>query len=62
MRITFEDLTYEAQARLLSDAGVSSPAEMRWDIFPVAVVDFDGKGHALGEKNFGDDICDEDIP
>ena len=35
MKIMFDDLTYEAQVMLLSEAGVSSPKEMKWDIFPV---------------------------
>lgn len=35
MKIMFDDLTYEAQVMLLSEAGVSSPKEMKWAIFPV---------------------------
>jgi hypothetical protein len=35
MKIMFDDLTYEAQVMLLSDAGVSSPTEIKWDIFPL---------------------------
>ncbi len=60
MKIMFEDLTYEAQVRLLSEVGVSSPKEMKWDIFPVAVVEFEKKDRALREENSGDDIYDED--
>jgi len=39
MKIMFEDLTYEAQVRLMDEAGISTPVEMRWHILPIAVVD-----------------------
>ena len=60
MKIMFDDLTYEAQVRLLSEVGVSSPKEMRWDIFSVAVVEFEKKGRALEEEDFTDDIYGRD--
>lgn len=40
MEIMFEDLTPEAQKRLLDAAGVSRPEDMDWDELPVAVVEF----------------------
>jgi hypothetical protein len=60
MKIMFEDLTYEAQMRLLDEAGVESPNEMRWHIMPVAVVDFDKEGRTRHEDNFADDLSDCD--
>ena len=51
MEIMFDDLTPEAQERLLNEAGVSSPKDMDWDTIPVAVVD-------LIEQ---DDECDDEI-
>jgi len=56
MEIMFDDLTYEAQKRLLEEAGVSSPEEMDWDTIPVAVVKFGAHG-----RNPHDDVLDEDI-
>ena len=39
--ITFDDLTPEAQERLLEAAGIESPSEENWDAgFPVAIVVF----------------------
>ena len=40
MEIRFDDLTDDAQKRLLREAGVSKPEEMHWDEVPVAVVEF----------------------
>lgn len=54
MKIMFEDLTYEAQMRLLDEAGVESPNEMGWNIMPVAVVDFDKEGRNRHEDNLVD--------
>ena len=51
MRIMFEDLTYEAQVRLLDEVGISSPVEMRWHILPVVVVDFSSKLPLLDEDD-----------
>ena len=36
--IRFEDLTEKAQYQLLKFAGIDSPLEANWDIFPVAYV------------------------
>jgi hypothetical protein len=49
MKLMFEDLTYEAQMRLLAEAG--------WDINPVAVVDLEKEGHHL-QKNIKDNLYD----
>jgi hypothetical protein len=54
MKIMYEDLTYEAQVRLLDEAGVSSPAEMKWHIVPIAVVDFPRKLPVAEEDEFAD--------
>jgi len=51
MKIMFEDLTYEAQVRLLDEAGISSPVEMRWHILPIAVVDFKKKLPVIEEDD-----------
>ena len=53
MKIMFDDLTYEAQMRLLAEAGVESPREMGWDIRPVAIVDLEKQDRHL-EDNFMD--------
>jgi hypothetical protein len=37
MEIMFDDLTSEAQERLLEEAGVSKPKDMHWDEVTVAV-------------------------
>jgi len=60
VKIMFEDLTYEAQVRLLNEADVSSPKEMKWHILPVAVAEFEKKDPALREEDFGEDIYDGD--
>lgn len=60
MRIMFDDLTYEAQMRLLAEAGVESPNEMGWHIMPVVVVDFDKEGHTRHEDDIVDDLPDCD--
>jgi len=59
MEIMFEDLTYEAKARLLEAAGIASPEEMNWDLVPVAIVQLEDEGHDsdrdfLVEGFFGD--------
>ena len=38
-KLYFEDLTPEAQKRLLETAGVEKPIEMNWDVFPIAVIE-----------------------
>ena len=64
MEIMFNDLTCEAQKRLLEEAGVKSPKEMRWDTIPVIVVGFGKDDHGSGEDfleaDFSDDIYDFD--
>ena len=59
MTIMFEDLTYEAQTRLLAEAGVESPVEMSWDVMPVAVVDLDEEYRNWIEDSLGDDPEDD---
>ncbi|MHC4396785.1 MAG: hypothetical protein ACYS1A_14140 [Planctomycetota bacterium] len=58
MEIMFDDLTVEAQKRLLTEAGVSSPEDMHWDTIPVAVVEFREDGHELDEDDFTEDVYD----
>jgi len=60
MEIMFEDLTIEAQKRLLKEAGVSAPEDMDWDTIPVAVVEFREEDHLSDEDDFADDIYDYD--
>ena len=45
MEIMFDDLTFEAQMRLLGAAGVASPSEMNWDLVPVAIVRLEDEGN-----------------
>jgi hypothetical protein len=56
----FEDLTYEAQQRLLAEAGVESPVEMGWDVMPVAVVDIDEEHRDWMGDNLADEPEDSD--
>ena len=58
MEIMFDDLTPEAQERLLREAGVSKPEDMHWDTSPVAVVDLKEDNHELDEDDFTEDIYD----
>lgn len=60
MKIMFEDLTYEAQVRLLDEAGISSPVEMKWHILPIAVVDLKTKLPVIGDDDFTRDIYVQD--
>ena len=53
MEIMFDNLTEDAQKRLLREAGVSKPEEMYWDEIPVTVVEF------IDDHIFDDD--DDDI-
>ena len=39
--IYITDLTKEAQEELLKVAGVQSPEETNWDVFPIAIVEFE---------------------
>jgi len=56
MKIMFEDLTYEAQRRLLAEARVESPNDMGWDILPVAIVDLEKESCNWQEDDFADDL------
>ena len=60
MKIMFEDLTYEAQVRLLDEAGISSPVEMNWHIQPVAVVDLEAKTPVVEEDDLTGDVFGQD--
>ena len=51
MEIMFDDLTYDAQKRLLKEAGVTAPKDMNWDEVPVAVVEFE-KDENDSEEDF----------
>lgn len=37
----FTDLTEEAQKELLEKAGVESPEDMNWDVFPITTIEFE---------------------
>ena len=58
MEIMFDDLTPQAQERLLEEAGVSKPEDMHWDEVPVAVVEFSKDDHEIEEDDFTEDIYD----
>ena len=58
MEIMFDDLTPEAQERLLREAGVSKPEDMHWDTSTVAVVDLREDNHKLDEDDLTEDIYD----
>ena len=60
MKIMFEDLTYEAQVSLLDEVGISSPIEMRWNIVPIAVVNFPRKLPVIGEDDFAGGIYEHE--
>ena len=53
MEIMFDDLTSEAQERLLEEVGVSSPEEMYWDTDPIAIVKFEN------DESSGDDFTED---
>ena len=59
MEMMFGDLTPEAQRRLLEEAGVSTPEEMHWDEFPVAVVDLEADDAEVEDEDDMGDIYDE---
>jgi hypothetical protein len=59
MEIMFDDLTPEAQERLLYEAGVSKPEDMHWDDVPVAVVEFSEDNHKLEEDDFTGNVYDD---
>ena len=58
MEIMFDDLTEDAQKRLLDEAGVSKPEDMHWDEIPVAIVEFSEAKHELEENDFSESIYD----
>lgn len=55
MEIMFDDLTPEAQEKLLDEACVSRPEDMYWDEVPVAVVEF------IDDDYIDDDDIDDDV-
>ncbi len=59
MEIMFDNLTPEAQERLLDEAGVSKPEEMHWDEIPVAVVEFNEDDHEIEEDNLPENVYDD---
>ena len=61
MEIMFEDLTPEAQKRLLREACVLRPEDMDWDELPVAIVEFSDAEHEFKDNDFDDDDLHEDI-
>lgn len=60
MRIMFEDLTYEAQVRLMDEVGISSPAEMGWYTVPIAVVDLPRKLPVVEDDDFAGDLYEHE--
>jgi hypothetical protein len=56
MEIMFDDLTPEAQERLLFEAGISKPEDMHWDEVPVAVVEFREEDRKFEEVDFSRDV------
>jgi hypothetical protein len=60
MKIMFEDLTFEAQMRLLAEAGVELPREMGWHVAPVAIAEFEKKRPRGSEERLADDRADRD--
>ncbi len=60
MEIMFDDLTDDAQRRLLKEANVSSPEEMDWDTIPVAEVKFDQEEREEEEEYEEADALDDD--
>lgn len=63
MEIMFEDLTPEAQRKLLKEARVSRPEDMDWDELPVAIVEFNEGDHEFnGDSSFDDDDDDDELP
>ncbi|MHC4133334.1 MAG: hypothetical protein ACYSR3_15330 [Planctomycetota bacterium] len=62
MEIMFDDLTEDAQKRLLDKAGVSKPEDMHWDEVPITVVEFHGDDYKIDADDFIEDIYDEDEP
>lgn len=59
MDLYFKDLTPEAQAALLKEAGITSPKEMNWDVFPITELDFENEED--DDNDNGDDDDDDSI-
>lgn len=57
MEIMFEDLTPEAQKRLLKEARVARPEDMDWDEMPVAIVEFESEEYDIEDED--DDYYEE---
>ena len=62
MEIMFDDLTEDAQRRLLKEANVNSPEEMDWDTMPVAEVRFDQDDREDDEEEYEEEeeLLDDD--
>ena len=58
MEIMFDDLTPEAQKRLLEEAGFSKPEDMHWDEVPVAIFEFREDANELDGDDLVEDIYD----
>ena len=37
--IYFDDLTEQAQAKLLESVGIEDASEMNWDVFPITTIE-----------------------
>lgn len=59
MEIVFDDLNYDAQQRLLKEAGVASPEDMDWDEIPVAVVESEKDEHDFEDDFMGAETLDD---
>ena len=60
MQIMFNDLTHEAQKKLLAEAGVTSPEDMHWDTVPVVVVELRKDNHGLDEDDLTNEVYGSD--
>jgi hypothetical protein len=58
MEIMFDDLTKDAQIRLLGEVGIDDPEEMGWDVKPIAVVNFDDDKWDYEDEEEDDDDGD----
>jgi ABC-type glycerol-3-phosphate transport system substrate-binding protein len=58
MEIMFDDLTPQAQERLLEEAGISDPEDMNWDEIPVAIVELSEVKDEFEENDFSESIYD----
>ena len=41
IEIYFDDLTEEAQKKVLECAGIEDPAEANWDVFPIFELEYE---------------------